>query len=60
MKIKNTVLQNESGQGLTEYIVLLILVSVVSIAAVSTLGRTVKGKIEEASRQINSGVSLKD
>ena len=48
---------NDRGQGLTEYIVLLMLISVISIAAVSTLGRTVKSKIEEASRTINSDVS---
>jgi Flp pilus assembly pilin Flp len=51
------ILKNDRGQGLTEYIVLLMLVSVISIAAVSTLGRTVKGKIEEASRAINTQVS---
>jgi Flp pilus assembly pilin Flp len=51
------VLKNNRGQGLTEYIVLLMLVSVISIAAVSTLGRTVKSKIEEANRAINAKVS---
>ena len=50
-------MKNNRGQGLTEYIILLMLVSVISIAAVGTLGKTVKGKIQEASRQINSGVS---
>lgn len=50
-------IQNNRGQGLTEYIVLLMLVSVISIAAVSTLGKTVKSKIEEANRNISSKVS---
>jgi Flp pilus assembly pilin Flp len=57
MKIHKQLLRNNRGQGLTEYIILLMLVSVISIAAVSTLGHTVRGKIEEASRAINSGVS---
>jgi Flp pilus assembly pilin Flp len=52
-----SVLKNNRGQGLTEYIVLLMLVSVISISAVSLLGRTVKGKIEEATRTINSKVT---
>lgn len=50
-------INNQQGQGLTEYIILLMLVSVISIAAVSTLGKTVKNKIEEANRKINSEVS---
>ena len=49
--------QNEKGQGLTEYIILLMLISVISIAAVTTLGTTVKSKIQVATRQINTGVS---
>jgi Flp pilus assembly pilin Flp len=46
------IVHNQRGQGLTEYIVLLMLVSVISISAVSLLGRTVKGKIEEANKAI--------
>ena len=53
MKLKNDI----RGQGLTEYIVLLMLISVISIAAVTTLGHTVRSKIEEANKQINSGVT---
>ena len=51
--------RNNQGQGLTEYIVLLMLVSVISISAVSLLGRTVKGKIVEATKAINSKVTDK-
>jgi Flp pilus assembly pilin Flp len=51
------IVHNQRGQGLTEYIVLLMLVSVISISAVSLLGRTVKGKIEEANKAINSKVT---
>lgn len=45
---------NESGQGLTEYITLLLLIAVLSIGVTQTLGKRVKQKIEEASNQINS------
>lgn len=57
MKLKSSSLGNESGQGLTEYIILLMLISVVSIATVTTLGKTVKNKITEASKAIESDVT---
>jgi Flp pilus assembly pilin Flp len=46
--------KNERGQGLTEYIVLMMLICVISIATVATLGKTVRKKIMEAEKQINS------
>ncbi len=58
MKSKSKkLIKDQRGQGLTEYIVLLMLVSIISITAVSTLGKTVKGKIQEASNKINTEVS---
>ena len=36
---------DESGQGLTEYLILLVLISLVSIAAVRSLGGTIQGKL---------------
>lgn len=47
-------MMNESGQGLTEYITLLLLIAVLSIGVTQTLGKRVKQKIEEASNQIDS------
>jgi len=47
---------NQSGQGLTEYIILLLLVSVISITAVKTFGGTVKKKLDEAEKRVNSEV----
>ncbi len=44
---------NQSGQGLTEYLILMLLICVVSIAAAQGLGRTVKRKIQEARDSIN-------
>ena len=46
------------GQGLTEYIILLLLVAVVSITTVRTLGSTIKGKITEAKNHINKDVVI--
>ena len=50
-------IQNENGQGLTEYIVLLLLICVVSISTVKWLGSTVKSKIQEAQNEINREVT---
>lgn len=44
---------SRSGQGLTEYIILLVLISLVSIAAVRSLGGTIQRKIQMAREQIN-------
>lgn len=51
--MKNPIL-NSSGQGLTEYLILLILIAVSAIIAVNTLGNTVKDKIQGAQKAINS------
>lgn len=51
---------DQKGQGLTEYITLLLLVSVCSIVAVSTLGKRIKDKIQVATNHINSGISIND
>lgn len=57
MKLK---LQNSrnKGQALTEYIILLLLVAVISIVAVTSLGKTIRSKIQTARRHINEQVSL--
>lgn len=51
---------DQKGQGLTEYITLLLLVSVCSIVAVSTLGKRIKDKIQVATNHINSDISISD
>ena len=53
-------IRNQSGQGLTEYLILVLLIAVVSIGAAKSLGTTIKTKIKEAQNQINSKVVLKD
>ena len=50
---------DQSGQGLTEYLILLILVSVISITAVQALGSTIKRKIQTAREHINTEVDLR-
>jgi len=44
---------DEAGQGLTEYLVLLLLIAVISISAARTLGNTIRGKLEMAERHID-------
>jgi hypothetical protein len=56
---KTSLLDSEAGQGLTEYLMIMILVAVVSIVAVKSLGSTVKSKIQEAREHIN-GISPND
>jgi len=49
----------ESGQGLTEYLILLVLISLVSIAAVRSLGGTIQRKLSLIRNHIE-GVSASD
>lgn len=53
-------IRNEEGQGLTEYLILLLLISIVSIAAVKTLGNTIKEKLQTARRNINEEVTISE
>ena len=51
---------NESGQGLSEYLILVLLIAVVSIAGVQSLGGTIKKKIKMARDHIHSDVVLRE
>ncbi len=44
--------QGRSGQGMTEYLILLVLVAVGSLIAVKQLGAAVKGRFEKAQQAI--------
>lgn len=46
------------GQGLTEYLMLLMLISVVAIGVTSSLGGQIKTKIETITRQIRTGITV--
>jgi Flp pilus assembly pilin Flp len=50
---------SNSGQGLTEYLILLVLISLVSIAAVRSLGGTIQRKLSMVRSHIE-GVSTSD
>jgi Flp pilus assembly pilin Flp len=51
MKMK---ILDQKGQGLTEYIALLLLISVASIGVTKTFGKAIKTKIIEAREEVNS------
>ncbi len=50
---KKAIINNESGQGLTEYLVLLILIALISVAGVQTMGGTIKRKFVTANSHID-------
>ena len=49
-----SILRNESGQGLTEYLVLLILISVASITIVTQMGGAIDNRFKAAKEKIQS------
>lgn len=51
-------IRGDSGQGLTEYLILMVLVAVVCIGAGKTLGSTVKQKLELVNRHIKSDITV--
>ena len=60
-KTKNLIarqVHDRSGQGLTEYLILLVLIAVMSIGAVTQLGKIIRKRIDEAKEQITSGIPL--
>ena len=56
--IGKSLTRNERGQGLTEYLILMLLISVVCIASAKTLGTTVRKKIQEARAHIDSDIVI--
>jgi Flp pilus assembly pilin Flp len=48
----------KTGQGLTEYLILMVLVAVAAIGAATSLGGTIRSKIQAVRTQINSNVSI--
>jgi len=44
----------ESGQGMVEYGLLIALIAIVVVGALLTLGPTIKGKFDEANSKLNS------
>ncbi len=52
IKNKQSILKNNSGQGLTEYLILVILVAIGSIVAVRAMGNKVEDRIEAVTSRI--------
>jgi Flp pilus assembly pilin Flp len=50
--MKSHLYKNRSGQGLSEYMILAMLIVVGSIAASKTLGTTIKTKLENVNDQL--------
>ena len=46
-------LLDQKGQGLTEYLILLLLIAVVSIGVTQALGKTIQNKIRDAQTKID-------
>ena len=51
----NSFMAKEEGQGLVEYALILALIAIVVIGALTVLGESVKGKMEEVNDGLNSG-----
>ncbi len=58
MKSNRNPLLNRSGQGLTEYMIIMILVAVASIAITTKLGNSVRNKISAAKNDIYNEVNV--
>ncbi|MFZ9594919.1 MAG: Flp family type IVb pilin [Bdellovibrionia bacterium] len=50
--------KDQRGQGLTEYITLLVLISLVSVAAVKTVGSRLRAKLETAQKRIHEQIAF--
>lgn len=59
-KLSNVLIEDEKGQGLTEYLILVLLIAVISIGATKSLGKTIKQKIQMAREHISQEVGLED
>ena len=54
--MKSSNILNQCGQGLTEYVILLMLVALASLVASQTFGRTIQKKIRAANHAIDSNI----
>ncbi len=58
VKRKSSILSNQQGQGLVEYVGLLLLVVLTVMTITKTVGTTVKGKMEEARSHIDTDIKI--
>lgn len=54
MRFINGLFKDEEGQGLVEYGLILALIAVICIAALTTLGKGTKNKLNEVAQQVSS------
>ena len=52
------ILRNESGQGMTEYMVLLLLIGISAIALTNTLGGKIRTSLSQANNAYDSTVKV--
>jgi Flp pilus assembly pilin Flp len=58
---KNTMrILDRQGQGLTEYMILLVLVSLAAVGVTQGLGKSVKNTIKKARERIDHGIVFKE
>lgn len=53
-------LKNNQGQALTEYILILVLVSLVSVLTAASLGKKIKDKMATATKWINTEINFSE
>lgn len=53
-----SIILNQSGQGLTEYITILILVSLVAVGVSRQMGNKIKSKISQATTAISRDIQV--
>lgn len=49
--------RSESGQGMAEYALILVLVAVLCLATIKTLGSNIQGRLNYAATQIDSATN---
>ena len=52
-EMKKWLAEEESGQGMVEYGLIIVLIAVVVIAALTTIGTSLKGKFEEIATAVS-------
>lgn len=57
-RIEKALLADEKGQGLTEYLILIMLIAVVSIGAAQGVGKQIKGKLKDVRNQIEREITV--
>lgn len=53
-RLKNWLLEEESGQGMVEYGLIIVLIALVVIGALTTIGTTLEGKFGEIAKTLGT------